>query len=98
MTCDGAMMICIICALLSCLGEQRQWYCLPLRIFLTLLPVPMQYAQSPLLLTYRLLNLTVHAKLIRSIKETVLTSDGAAQVKCVEKISWAVIGLHDTAV
>jgi len=56
MTCDGAMMFCIICALLSCLGDQRQWYSLPLRIFLTILPVPKQYAQSPLLFKYRLLN------------------------------------------
>jgi hypothetical protein len=78
-------MFCIISALLSCLGDQRQWYSLPLCIFLTLLPVPKQYAQSPLLLKYRLLNSTVHAKFTRSFKETVLTSDGAAQVKCVGK-------------
>jgi len=56
----------------------------------------MQYAQSTLLLKYRLLNLTVHAKCTRSVKETVLTSDGAVQIKCVEKISWVMIGLHDT--
>jgi len=98
MTCDGAVMFCIICALLSCLGDQRQWYSLPLRTSLTLLAVPMQYAQSPLLLKYHLLNLNVHAKCIRSVKETVLTSDGAAQIKCVEKISWAMISLHDTDV
>jgi hypothetical protein len=98
MTYDGATMFCIICAPLSCLGDQRQWYSLPLHIFLSLLPVPKQYAQSPLQLKYRLLNLTAHAKSTRSVKETVLTSNGVAQVKCVEKISWAMTGLRDTDV
>jgi len=98
MTCDGVVMFCIICALLRCLGDQRQWYSLPLRTPLTLLAVPMQYPQSSLLLKYHLLNLNVHAKCTRSIKQTVLTSGGAAQIECVEKISWAMIGLHDTDV
>ena len=92
------MMFCIICALLHCFGDQRQWYSLPLRIILTLLAVPMQYTQSPLLLKYHLLNLNVHAKCTRSVKQTVLTSGGATQTKCVEKISWAMIGLHETDV